>query len=171
MTYADRARVRLDPTVVTEQNKKGLHGRIPAKAGSENSSCHSCGMKKAFGLLSESPMVSTVIVLVKSTKSSDSSTGKEDTLDVFKEDEDVIDVPVYAIVVGGKASVKQDKRLKLFAVVDEKPNNQQTQISDFLRTISNEQINNDESNGELKFYENQIENVTERFLSGKLLLI
>merc|ERR1712123_472157 len=73
VTYGSQARINLEPTVVTEQNKEGLHGRIPGRASSDNSSCHSCAMKRALGLVSESSTVLTVIVVVIGSDDSDES--------------------------------------------------------------------------------------------------
>jgi len=157
VTYASQARTNLDPTVVTEQNKKGLHGRIPAKASSENSSCHSCGMKTAFGLVSKSSTVLTVIILVKASNKSDDIS--EDIGEAFTHKA----IPIYGLLVG-ESSVKYGEILKIFSISDY-TSNQQTQFSDALQAVSNDIPGNEK--GYLKFYENEIRNVTNRIFHGK----
>ena len=157
VTYASTPRTNLDPTVVTERNKKGLHGRIPAKASSENSSCHSCGLKSALGLLSETATVRTVVVLVKTSDQKD-----EVSLNI-QEELKRKGVSIYGILVG-ETSLKQMEMLKTFAISDS-TSNQQTQFSDALLAVSNDVSEEDE--GYWKFYENEMRNVTERIIRGK----
>ena len=156
VTYTSQARTNLHPTTVTDQNKKGLHGRIPAKASSENSSCHSCGIKRALGLVSESSADLTVIVLVKASDSSD---------DVSEDIGEAIEhkaVSIYGLLVG-ESSVKEVEKMKIYSISDYTAN-QQTQFSDALQAVAND-ISGDEK-GYLKFYENEMRNMTNRIIKG-----
>eukprot|EP00090_Calanus_glacialis_P035817 TRINITY_DN6109_c0_g1_i2.p1 TRINITY_DN6109_c0_g1~~TRINITY_DN6109_c0_g1_i2.p1 ORF type:complete len:1093 (+),score=204.46 TRINITY_DN6109_c0_g1_i2:1-3279(+) len=157
VTYASQARTNLHPTTVTDQNKKGLHGRIPAKASSENSSCHSCGIKRALGLVSESSADLTVIVLVKASDSSD------DVSEDIGEATEHKAVSIYGLLVG-ESSVKDTEKMKIYSISDYTAN-QQTQFSDALQAVAND-ISGDEK-GYLKFYENEMRNVTNRIIQGK----
>jgi hypothetical protein len=47
------ANVNIDPTVVRQSNREGLHGRIPYRLLNDREACLSCGIKKAKELLGD----------------------------------------------------------------------------------------------------------------------
>ena len=66
ITFGKEANMNLPPTVVTDTNREGLHGRIPRKVLPEDLACVFCAMNMSFGTLgsssSESPMGTVVLV-------------------------------------------------------------------------------------------------------------
>ena len=59
---AGSANVNIEPTVVRESNREGLHGRIPYRLLSDREACLSCGVLKAKELLNPNHLGSIIIV-------------------------------------------------------------------------------------------------------------
>ena len=59
---ASSANVNIEPTVVRESNREGLHGRIPYRLLSDREACLSCGIAKAKELLNPNHLGSFIIV-------------------------------------------------------------------------------------------------------------
>eukprot|EP00095_Tigriopus_kingsejongensis_P010323 maker-scaffold187_size272365-snap-gene-1.30 protein:Tk10323 transcript:maker-scaffold187_size272365-snap-gene-1.30-mRNA-1 annotation:"hypothetical protein DAPPUDRAFT_253437" len=52
ITYGQEAQVNLPPTLITESNKEGLHGRIPRRPlGHDSTSCLDCALQTAFQVM------------------------------------------------------------------------------------------------------------------------
>ena len=143
VTFSGAARTNLEPTPVTQDNKEGLHGRVPGRATSENASCVACGLRLGLELVSEDPGVMSVVLLVRS----DGDTGEE-TGDLEKKLE-MRNVPVYGLVFG-QEFVSLERRF--FVISD--GTDQQTKISDVFLAISNDVTN--DNGGYAKFYENKL---------------
>ena len=59
---ASSATVNIEPTVVRESNREGLHGRIPYRLLNDREACLSCGIEKAKELLNPEHQGSIMIV-------------------------------------------------------------------------------------------------------------
>ena len=59
---SNRANVNIEPTVVRESNREGLHGRIPYRLLNEAQACIKCGIAKAKELLNPDQLGSILIV-------------------------------------------------------------------------------------------------------------
>ena len=51
VTFGAKARVNIEPTVVTEQNREGIFGKIPFRLRDDENGCVACGLKLAARLL------------------------------------------------------------------------------------------------------------------------
>ena len=51
VTFGSKARVNIEPTVVTEQNREGIFGKIPFRLRDDENGCVACGLKLAARLL------------------------------------------------------------------------------------------------------------------------
>ena len=56
------AHVNIEPTVVREANREGLHGRIPYRLLNDREACLSCGLEKAKALLNSNDMGAIIVV-------------------------------------------------------------------------------------------------------------
>ena len=144
VTYAGHARVNLDPTPVTESNKEGLHGRVPGRAMTDNSSCYSCGMRAALDLVSDEVNTKTVFIVARG----DNSHGEE--MNMVEKAIEKKNIPVYGIVIGEEFVNKKEKIENNFYFISDL-SDQQTQLSDVFLTIANGV--GDTNDGYAKFYE------------------
>ena len=146
ITYSDKVKINLEPTTVTESNRKGLHGRIPVRPYYANLSCLSCGLKQALQLTSDSSSVLTVIIVIRSRNSdidinSLSKVAENSTASIFD-------------VIVGETSVMPLKCAKFFSIDDNKAEIQ-TQLYDVFNTITN-QVSS-ESDNVTKFCEKELQ--------------
>ena len=158
VTYAGHARVNLDPTPVTESNKEGLHGRVPGRAMTDNSSCYSCGMRAALDLVSDEVNTKTVFIVARG----DNSHGEE--MNMVEKAIEKKNIPVYGIVIGEEFVNKKEKIENNFYFISDL-SDQQTQLSDVFLTIANGV--GDTNDGYAKFYENKLRNDVGGNLEGK----
>ena len=62
ITFGQQATVNLDPLVVTETNRDGIHGRIPGKAGVDAKGCLECALREASRHISDAMRTKLIIV-------------------------------------------------------------------------------------------------------------
>jgi hypothetical protein len=98
VTFGAKARVNIEPTVVTEQNREGLFGKIPFRLLDDEAACVECGLKLAARLLTlptdYDAEASGSIVLVTATSTSTST-----MLQSVQKTVDARAVPVYNVAL------------------------------------------------------------------------
>lgn len=143
VTFGAKAKINIDPTVVSESNREGLFGKIPFRLFEDQQGCIECGLQEARKLMtlpnSDGVLSSPSIVLLTATPAS------QEALRGLENDIETHALPVYNIKLSNDACNELDK-LTLFggnfaALADrssEKENLLQDSLSDIFLAIINQ---------------------------------
>ncbi|TRY77432.1 hypothetical protein TCAL_07427 [Tigriopus californicus] len=94
ITYGQEAQVNLPPTLITDTNKEGLHGRIPRRPLShDTTSCLDCALKTAFKVMQLGSKYEGRMIVASMSLSQISAENLE-TIEQFA-------VPVYSVSLSG----------------------------------------------------------------------
>jgi hypothetical protein len=137
---ADSAAVNLPPTLVTERNREGLHGRIPRRAlMHDTESCLDCALRMAFKAMrvenndAASRRLEGTIVLA--TKSTTSPSVSEENLNTVRANH----LPVYSVALTAGGANKKIADLTRFGrpfVVPHSGNNRPKYLSHLSETFT-----------------------------------
>ena len=156
-------RINLEPTVITEQNKPGIHGRIPGRPTADSVACPACGLDLAASLLADGSKATTTGSLVILVTASSSAGGREQADKLERSASHVIgSAPVYAIAFRAAdmapALVTVTSRGRIFVIEEEEDNSRQlADIIDAFMTIKSDRPELlGGGGGPQKFYEHQV---------------
>lgn len=165
ITYGRQARMKLPPTVVTQANRVGIHGRITGKVGSDAEGCLECALREASQLISESDIVKTKIVIVSASNSDNQNELKRSLESLSKRSE------VFALMAGSQRMIldpEMKDNIDIFSV-DEEEQNSVDDLYDILSlTLTDDVIVR--TNQSVKFFSDQFSVKSNKRVSGKFVV-
>ena len=165
ITFGRQAKMNLPPTVVTEGNRDGIHGRITGKVGSDSEGCLECALREASQQISESDIVNTKIVIVSASNSENQNELKRSLESLSKRSE------VFALMTGSQRIIfapELKDNIEIFSV-DEEEQNSVDDLYDILAlTLTDDVLVR--SNQSVKFFSDQFSVRSNKRVSGKFVV-
>jgi len=120
VTYEEAARINLEPTVVTELNRAGIHGKIPGRVGPKTAApCLACGLQLARQLAGTGPPDREAVIILAMTGEAPDIGGSQNTSSSQLPVPSNASVPVHVLTYSSSTRLPLDFADQVL-VIDEK---------------------------------------------------